>query len=77
MSTYEVGLIGGDGIGPEVVAEALKVVEATGVSVAATHYDLGADRYVRTGEILPDSVLGELRRPRRHPPRRGRPPGRL
>ncbi len=61
MNTYEVGLIGGDGIGPEVVAEALKVVEATGVSVAATPYDLGADRYVRTGEILPDSVLGELR----------------
>ena len=60
MSTYEVGLIGGDGIGPEVVAEALKVVEATGVSVAATHYDLGADRYMRTGEVLPDSVLGEL-----------------
>ena len=60
MSTYEVGLIGGDGIGPEVVAEALKVVEATGVSVAATHYDLGADRYIRTGEVLPDSVLEEL-----------------
>ena len=60
MSTYKVGVIGGDGIGPEVVAEALKVVEAAGVSVATTDYDLGADRYVRTGEVLPDSVLAEL-----------------
>jgi 3-isopropylmalate dehydrogenase len=62
VSTYEVGLIGGDGIGPEVVAEALKVVSATGVSLATTEYDLGAERYIRTGEILPDAVLGELRR---------------
>ncbi len=62
MSSYSVGVIGGDGIGPEVVAEALKVVAAAGVSLDATHYDLGADRYVRTGEILPDPVLDELRR---------------
>ena len=55
------GIIGGDGIGPEVVAEALKVVEAAGVSMETTEYDLGADRYVRTGEILPDPVLAELR----------------
>ncbi len=61
MSTHKVGVIGGDGIGPEVVAEALKVAEAAGVSLATTDYDLGADRYVRTGEILPDSVLEELR----------------
>ncbi len=61
MSTYRVGLIGGDGIGPEVVAEALKVVDAAGVSLATTSYDLGADRYVRTGEVLPDAVLEELR----------------
>jgi 3-isopropylmalate dehydrogenase len=57
VSTYKVGLIGGDGIGPEVVAEALKVVEAAGVPLATTDYDLGADRYVRTGEVLPDTVL--------------------
>ena len=44
MSSYEVGLIGGDGIGPEVVAEALKVVDAAGVSLDTTDYDLGADR---------------------------------
>ena len=61
MSTYDVGIIGGDGIGPEVVAEALKVVAATGVSLATTEYDLGADRYVRTGDVLPDTVLEELR----------------
>ncbi|HVB93116.1 MAG TPA: 3-isopropylmalate dehydrogenase [Acidimicrobiales bacterium] len=62
MSTYKVGLIGGDGIGPEVVAEALKVVTAAGVSLATSDYDLGADRFLRTGEVLPDSVLEELRR---------------
>jgi 3-isopropylmalate dehydrogenase len=62
VSSYKVGVIGGDGIGPEVVAEALKVVAAAGVSLDCTHYDLGADRYMRTGEILPDPVLEELRR---------------
>jgi 3-isopropylmalate dehydrogenase len=62
VSSYRVGVIGGDGIGPEVVAEALKVVAAAGVSLDCTHYDLGADRYIRTGEILPDRVLEELRR---------------
>ncbi len=61
MSTYRIGVIGGDGIGPEVVAEAVKVVEAAGVSLDTTAYDLGADRYVRTGEILPDNVLDELK----------------
>ncbi len=61
MSTYDIGIIGGDGIGPEVVAEALKVVAAAGVDLATTEYDLGADRYVRTGEVLPDVVLEELR----------------
>ncbi len=60
MSTYRVGLIGGDGIGPEVVAEAIKVIEAAGVSLDTTEYDLGADRYIRTGEVLPDAVLAEL-----------------
>ncbi|HUD18696.1 MAG TPA: isocitrate/isopropylmalate family dehydrogenase, partial [Acidimicrobiales bacterium] len=61
MSSYRVGMIGGDGIGPEVVAEALKVVAAAGVPLATTEYDLGADRYIRTGEVLPDPVLEELR----------------
>jgi 3-isopropylmalate dehydrogenase len=55
-------VIGGDGIGPEVVAEGLKVLEAvTGPGTfATTSYDLGASRWQRTGEVLPDSVLGEL-----------------
>ena len=61
MSKYKVGVIGGDGIGPEVTAEALKVVAAAGVALDTTEYDLGADRYIRTGDILPDSVLEELR----------------
>ena len=61
MSSYKVGVIGGDGIGPEVTAQALKVVRAAGVTLDTTDYDLGADRYIRTGEVLPDSVLEELR----------------
>ncbi len=56
-----VAVIGGDGIGPEVVAEALKVVAAAGVALETTQYDLGASRYLRTGEVLPDTVLAELR----------------
>jgi 3-isopropylmalate dehydrogenase len=60
VSSYKVGVIGGDGIGPEVTAEALKVVGATGVVLDTTEYDLGADRFIRTGEVLPDSVLDEL-----------------
>jgi 3-isopropylmalate dehydrogenase len=59
--TYRVGVIGGDGIGPEVVAEAVKVVRATGVPVETVDYDLGAARYLRSGEVLPDEELAELR----------------
>src|SRR5436190_6709128 len=57
---YQVGVIGGDGIGPEVVAEALKVVRAAGVDLDTVDYDLGGARYLRTGEVLPDAVLTEL-----------------
>ena len=46
---HRVAVIGGDGIGPEVCAEALKVVAATGVSLETTDFDLGADRYLRDG----------------------------
>ena len=59
--TYRVGVIGGDGIGPEVVAEALKVVRAAAVPIETVDYDLGGARYLRTGEVLPDAVLDELR----------------
>jgi len=58
---HEVGVIGGDGIGPEVVAEALKVVAAAGVDLKTVEYDLGGARYLRDGTILPDSVLDEWR----------------
>jgi len=54
-------VIGGDGIGPEVVAEGLKVLRAVLPGVETTAYDLGAEAYHRTGEALPDSVLAELR----------------
>ena len=57
-------VIPGDGIGPEVTAEALKVLEAAapaGVKFEPTRYDLGAERYLATGEVLPDSVLAEIR----------------
>src|SRR6476620_8312868 len=62
---YSIAVIGGDGIGPEVVGEALKVLDAatgsTGPKFATTDYDLGARRWHATGETLPDSVLEELR----------------
>ncbi len=58
---HQVGVIGGDGIGPEVIAEALKVVRAAGVALDTTDYDLGGARYLRDGTILPDSVLDEWR----------------
>ncbi len=59
--THRIAVIGGDGIGPEVTAEALKVVEATGVDTVTTDFDLGGARYLRDGTILPDGVLDELR----------------
>jgi 3-isopropylmalate dehydrogenase len=60
-SAIKLAVIGGDGIGPEVVAEALKVLKAAAVTVDATNYDLGAQRWHRTGETLPDSALAEIR----------------
>jgi 3-isopropylmalate dehydrogenase len=54
-------VIPGDGIGPEVVAEGLKVLTAVAPDIEPTPYDLGAARWQRTGELLPDSVLSELR----------------
>ena len=62
MTSLKLAVIPGDGIGPEVTAEALKVLEAASpVPVDQTPYDLGAERYLRTGEVLPDSVLTEIR----------------
>ena len=62
--TQRLAVIPGDGIGQEVTAEALKVLEAAapaGVKFEQTRYDLGAERYLATGEVLPDSVLEEIR----------------
>ncbi len=57
----KLAVIPGDGVGPEVVAEGLKVLREAVPDVETTRYDLGAARWQRTGELLPDSVLGELR----------------
>jgi len=54
-------VIPGDGIGPEVIAEALKVLGEVAPGVETTRYDLGAARWHSTGELLPEAVLNELR----------------
>ena len=63
--TVRLAVIGGDGIGPEVTAEALKVLDTVGpvhgLEFLPTAYDLGAERYLATGEVLPDAVLTEIR----------------
>src|ERR1043165_4832517 len=61
--TIRLAVVGGDGIGPEVTAEAPKVLGAAtpGVSIDETNYALGARRWHRTGETLPDAVLEEIR----------------
>jgi 3-isopropylmalate dehydrogenase len=65
MKTYRIAVLPGDGTGPEVVKEAEKALEAAagrfGFKLDKTTYDLGGERYMRTGETLPDSVLEELR----------------
>ena len=62
---YRIAVLPGDGTGPEVVREGLKVLEAAqakfGFKLDLQHYDLGGERYMATGEILPDSVLEEIR----------------
>ncbi|MEE6140017.1 3-isopropylmalate dehydrogenase [Mycobacterium sp. 050128] len=57
----KLAIIGGDGIGPEVVAEAVKILDAVYPGVQKTEYDLGARRFHATGELLPESALAELR----------------
>ena len=64
MKSYNVALLPGDGIGPEVTAEAVKIVEAAGdrhgFQIQWVRYPFGAAHYNKTGEILPDSVLAEM-----------------
>lgn len=57
----KLAIIAGDGIGPEVIGEAVKILDAVLPGVDKTEYDLGARRYLATGELMPDSVLDELR----------------
>src|SRR5260221_11763202 len=57
----KLAVIAGDGIGIEVIAQALRVLNAVHPGVDVTEYDLGAARWHRTGELLPDSVLEEIR----------------
>jgi 3-isopropylmalate dehydrogenase len=59
---HRIAVIGGDGIGPEVTEEAVKVVRAAGVGIVTTEFDLGGARYLRDGEILSDATLDELRK---------------
>ncbi|HAA02903.1 MAG TPA: 3-isopropylmalate dehydrogenase, partial [Syntrophobacteraceae bacterium] len=63
--SYRIAVMPGDGTGPEVVREAVKVLQTVaardGFKVELAPYDLGGDRYLSTGEILPTSILDELR----------------
>lgn len=65
MADYDLAMIPGDGVGTEVTAQAEKVLIAAAgrfdFNVSFTRYDLGGGRYLRTGEVLPDTVLEELR----------------
>jgi len=65
VHTHSLAVVAGDGIGPEVTAEALKVLDAVaaveGFTTERTAYDLGGRRYLETGEVLSDETLEELR----------------
>ncbi|MBI4826517.1 MAG: 3-isopropylmalate dehydrogenase [Nitrospirae bacterium] len=64
--TYNIAVIPGDGTGPEVIAEGVKVLNAvsekSGFKLDLHYYDFGGDRYLRTGEVLPDSAVSDLRK---------------
>lgn len=66
MKTYNIALLPGDGTGPEVLAEGVKVLTAVGakydIKLNYTKYDFGAERYLRTGETLPDSSIGDFKK---------------
>jgi 3-isopropylmalate dehydrogenase len=66
VKTYNIAVVGGDGTGPEVVREGMKVLNAVaakeGFSLRSQDFDFGGERYKRTGETLPDSGIAELRK---------------
>ena len=59
---YNIAVIPGDGTGPEVIVEALKVLDATGVPYQTTEFGWGGEHYLKTGETLPDGAVDELRK---------------
>jgi len=63
---HRIAIIGGDGTGPEVTAEAVKVLDAAAKACGFTYetipFDFGGDRYLRTNEVLPESAVGDLRK---------------
>ena len=65
MNNYKIAVIPGDGTGPEVIAQGLKVLDAAaakyGFRLEKIHYDIGAQRFLDTGETMPESVLKELK----------------
>ncbi len=66
MKTYKIAVLGGDGTGPEVTVEAVKVMDVAaakfGFKVAKTEFDFGGERYKRTGETLPDGAIEEMKK---------------
>src|SRR5262249_30876658 len=66
MKSYDIAVVAGDGTGPEVTREALKVAQAAAAKFAFKlnwhHYDFGGERYLKTGEVLPESAVEELRK---------------
>jgi len=66
MKTYKVAVIPGDGTGPEVMTEGLKVIKAAaakfGFKLELQHYDFGGDRYLATGEVLPETAVAEMKK---------------
>src|SRR5574340_1248712 len=66
MKSYNIAVIPGDGTGPEVIAEGVKVLNAAeekfGFKLNLTYYDFGGDRYLKTGEVLPETAVSELKK---------------
>ena len=58
---HRIGIMGGDGIGPEVVAEGIKVIDALGIEYERIDYDLGGERYLKDGTVLPEAIIEEWR----------------
>jgi len=62
---YKIAVVGGDGTGPEVVREGLKVLDAVNaqfdIKMDYTHFDFGGERYLKTGEVLPETAVSDLK----------------